>query len=200
MRSGLPRAALSELHGNMYIEVRASLNHELCTSDEILALAILVFFLQLCTKCRPVSEYVRLFDVTERTALRRHKTGRTCPQCGDGLRDSIIHFGEKGPYHSPYNWRQAVKAAEKADLIVCLGTSLKVIQQLQHSKRVLLLLHALQFHVKFLILCFIYIGSAQILMFVGNAQTCVGETQTHRGQPHVDTKRRRGSIEDQWFV
>ena len=82
--------------------------------------------LQLCTACKPVSEYVRLFDVTERTALRRHKTGRKCHKCQCELKDSIIHFGEKSPPHSPYNWRQAAKCADEADLIVCLGTSLKV--------------------------------------------------------------------------
>ena len=73
-----------------------------------------------------MAEYVRLFDVTERTALRRHKTGRTCHKCKGPLKDSIIHFGEKSPPHSPYNWRQAAKCADDADLIVCLGTSLKV--------------------------------------------------------------------------
>ena len=82
--------------------------------------------MQLCTTCQPVAEYVRLFDVTERTALRRHKTGRTCHKCKGPLKDSIIHFGEKSPPHSPYNWRQAAKCADDADLIVCLGTSLKV--------------------------------------------------------------------------
>ncbi len=33
---------------------------------------------QICTECSPQREYMRLFDVTERTAVRRHKTGRTC--------------------------------------------------------------------------------------------------------------------------
>uniref|UniRef100_A0A8C6KCF8 protein acetyllysine N-acetyltransferase n=1 Tax=Nothobranchius furzeri TaxID=105023 RepID=A0A8C6KCF8_NOTFU len=76
LRSGLPRHALSELHGNMYIEV--------------------------CTTCSPVREYVRLFDVTERTSLHRHTTGRRCSHCGDELRDTIVHFGERGTLEQPY--------------------------------------------------------------------------------------------------
>ena len=71
-------------------------------------------------------EYVRLFDVTERTGLRKHKTGRHCQKCGVELKDTIVHFGEKGALHSPHNWEEAADAADTADVIVCLGTSLKV--------------------------------------------------------------------------
>lgn len=81
---------------------------------------------QVCKSCNPQSLYYRLFDVTEKTALRRHSTGRGCPKCGGELRDTIIHFGEKGPLCAPHRWQEAVSSVEDADVILCLGSSLKV--------------------------------------------------------------------------
>lgn len=81
---------------------------------------------QVCTSCSPVREYVRLFDVTERTSLHRHGTGRRCSTCGSELRDTIVHFGERGTLEQPLNWKGAAEAARMADVILCLGSSLKV--------------------------------------------------------------------------
>ena len=82
--------------------------------------------LQVCIECSPRREYIRLFDVTENTGVRKHRTGRNCHKCKCELRDTIVHFGEKGGMQSPQNWEEAAEAAQEADTILCLGSTLKV--------------------------------------------------------------------------
>lgn len=100
IRSGLPPHLLAEIHGNMFTEI--------------------------CPSCSKT--YYRVFDVTENTGLRRHKTGRTCDDCHSLLTDTIVHFGEKSYPSWPHNWDEASSNADEADLILCLGTSLKVLR------------------------------------------------------------------------
>lgn len=111
LRSGLPIERLSEIHGSMFVEV--------------------------CPMCKKM--HYRDFDVTERTSVRHHRTGRFCVDCKQldrvddksadcELIDTIVHFGEKGHLDYPLNWSGAMENVHKTDLIICLGSSLKVLK------------------------------------------------------------------------
>ena len=97
-RSGVPIGALSELHGNSNLET--------------------------CTACG--AEYLR--DAQCRSGKRRgahdHATGRTCGACGGDLHDSIINFGESLPEKA---LDDAFAHAERADVCISLGSSLRVV-------------------------------------------------------------------------
>ena len=97
LRSGLDPKALSELHGNTNLEK--------------------------CAKCR--KKYLRDFRTRNASKVYEHKTGRICAdvKCAGPLKDSIINFGENLPEK---DLNLAFAHAEKADLCICMGSSLTV--------------------------------------------------------------------------
>ena len=54
--------------------------------------------------CKDEHAHYRCFDVTEKTNVKRHKTGRSCQQCREPLADTIVHFGEMNRTDMPYRW------------------------------------------------------------------------------------------------
>lgn len=92
IRSGLPRAALAEVHGNCFVEV--------------------------CDRC--ATEYVRDYEVPS-VGLRR--TGTSCEACGSALRDQCLDWDSELPARER---SLAETATAGADLVLCLGTSLRI--------------------------------------------------------------------------
>ena len=96
-KSGIPADQISELHGNTNLEV--------------------------CEKCK--KDYMRDFRVREATKNKDHKTSRMCDnkECNGQLHDSIINFGESlNPEIIKGAWDNGVKS----DLMLCLGSSMRV--------------------------------------------------------------------------
>jgi len=92
LKSGLPRCALSELHGNVFMEK--------------------------CEKCS--REYI---GSKELPTIGFKYTGNTC-ECGGRMRDVILDWNDALP-DSELN--TADEHSKKADLALCLGTSLQIV-------------------------------------------------------------------------
>lgn len=97
LRSGMNPKGLCELHGNTNLEV--------------------------CVKCG--ARYLRDFRTRNACKVHDHFTGRLCDEaiCKGRLKDSIINFGEDLPEE---DLSKAYLHAEKADLCIVLGSSLRV--------------------------------------------------------------------------
>jgi NAD-dependent SIR2 family protein deacetylase len=113
--SGIPSSKLLALHGNSFTEI--------------------------CPQCKQI--FHRNFVITKPTAphiysnakklksvftdeeerLNVHRTSRKCDTCQCYLVDTIINFGEPVPEHV---WNIATENAKRADLMIVLGSSLKV--------------------------------------------------------------------------
>eukprot|EP00392_Amoebophrya_sp_AT5.2_P009004 g9032.t1 len=98
-KSGVPRAHLVELHGNLQCEV--------------------------CASCG--REYERAFRVGPNLGAgqNRHFSGRRCdaPACGGYLKDYLVPFGEDLPKSET---ARAYAESDRADLCLAIGSSLTV--------------------------------------------------------------------------
>ena len=74
--------------------------------------------LEKCENCSKV--YEREFDVG---TISFKPTGRNCSHCGGCLRDTLLDWHDALPDEE---WNKAKFACENADLVVCIGTSLRV--------------------------------------------------------------------------
>jgi len=96
-RSGFPLQHLAELHGNSNLEI--------------------------CKKSGCEKQFLRDFRVRQSRNSHSHETDRKCENCGGTLYDTILNFGE---YYPEKVLNDGWENAEKADLCLSLGSSLRV--------------------------------------------------------------------------
>jgi mono-ADP-ribosyltransferase sirtuin 6 len=75
-------------------------------------------FTERCDGCR--AEFFRDFDIG---GMSFQPTGRTCGLCGGPLRDTLLDWEDALPQA---DLDRATEECESADLVVCLGTSLRI--------------------------------------------------------------------------
>lgn len=108
LRSGVPRAKMSELHGNTYLAKCWGCGWEKLSDRRIRG----VDRSRVCKECRSrVPHFCHCADMPP------------CERCGGVLKDSIIHFGENLPEK---DLSDAFEHAGAADLCMVLGSSCKV--------------------------------------------------------------------------
>lgn len=108
LRSGVPRAKMSELHGNTYLAKCWGCGWEKLSDRRIRG----VDRSRVCKECRSrVPHFCHCADMAP------------CERCGGVLKDSIIHFGENLPEK---DLSDAFEHAGAADLCMVLGSSCKV--------------------------------------------------------------------------
>ena len=113
-RSGVPADRLSELHGNVFIEVC-----ELCATEHRRPYCVDLF----STDCRNEPWYVRC-----QACRLNHFTGRTCgvARCRGRLRDTIVNFGDDLHATALGGIARAEAECRRAALALCVGSSLTV--------------------------------------------------------------------------
>lgn len=75
-------------------------------------------FTEVCESCQ--KEFFRTFDVG---GMSFQKTGRKCTDCKSDLRDTLLDWEDSLPER---DWERAQTECEMSDLVICLGTSLRI--------------------------------------------------------------------------
>lgn len=105
-RSGVPPSALSELHGNCFLEVCWG-----CGAEHLRDFDVCRLRNKACAPCRTKVPWFC------------HCTARKCGPCGLPLKDTVVHFEEQLPQKA---LKAALRDARAADLCIVLGSSLRV--------------------------------------------------------------------------
>ena len=77
--------------------------------------------LEICGSCS--KHHLRDFRVRTSNKTKEHNTGRKCTRCTRNLNDSILNFGE---YYDEDLLEKAENTGIRADVMLCLGSSLRV--------------------------------------------------------------------------
>jgi len=122
--SGIPDEKLSELHGNVFIEVCEKCGHRYHRSSYVLDDSVSLYYEQLEDNGKADIKKPKHAKQCETCGLS-HRTGRKCEQtnCKGFLKDTIINFGDN---LEEQIFSNAEEHAAKSDLCLCLGTTLRV--------------------------------------------------------------------------
>lgn len=122
--SGVPPESISELHGNVFVEVCESCGHRYCRPWYVLDDAASLYYEELADNGSTDVAKPRHAVQCGQCGLS-HRTGRRCERegCGGFLKDSIINFGDD---LEEKVLSRAEHHAKSADLCLSLGTTMQV--------------------------------------------------------------------------
>lgn len=122
--SGIPPENLSELHGNVFLEICEKCGHRYLRPYYVLDDVASQYYEEMEELGESSVAKPKHAKQCELCGLN-HRTGRRCEQagCGGFLKDSIINFGDNLEEDVLVT---AESHARKADLCLCLGTTLQV--------------------------------------------------------------------------
>ena len=122
--SGVNEDKLSELHGNVFIEICEKCGHRYHRSSYVLDDDASFYYEQLQDN-EPVTVKKPKHAKQCETCGLSHRTGRKCvqPSCKGFLKDTIINFGDN---LEDEIFCKAEEHAASSDLCLCLGTTLRV--------------------------------------------------------------------------